>query len=271
MKPIYIQGVEKRFGERLVLDAIDLTIAPGEFVCIVGPSGCGKSTLLNVVAGLEFASAGRVLVDDQPVKGPGPDRTVMFQEATLFPWLTVLENVCFPLSLAGVSAEDARARAMGMLRLVHLSRFASSRPHELSGGMRQRVALARALVGRPGVLLMDEPFAALDAQTRDAMHIEVQRLWLEFKPTVLFVTHNVREAVELGDRVAILETLPGRLKEVIEVRLPRPRDPNDRDVNILSARVNRALKDEIDKVMALERDPDKTGPGIPPRGAGGHI
>ncbi len=276
MLPIAIHSVSKAFvsptGERRsVLEDISLDVAPGEFVCIVGPSGSGKSTLLNLVAGLDAASSGSIAVGGKVVTRPGPERTFMFQEATLFPWLTVLENVRFPLELLGVPKAEIAERAVDMLRLVHLSRFQTARPHELSGGMRQRVALARALVVRPEVLLMDEPFAALDAQTRESMHIEVQRLWMEFKPTVLFVTHNVREAVELGDRVAIFETLPGKLKDVFTVDLPRPRDPNDRDVNILAGRINRALKDEIEKVMALERDPDKSGSGLPPRRAGGHI
>ena len=266
------KGFAGRRGWTQALEDVSLQIGEGEFVCLLGPSGCGKSTLLNLIAGLEQTDTGTVRVDGDPVRGPDRVRMMMFQESALFPWLDVLGNVMFPLRLKpGLDNAERREAALAFLRLVGLEKFQEAHIHELSGGMKQRVALARALAPNPRVLLMDEPFAALDAQTRDAMHIEVQRLWLEFKPTVLFVTHNVREAVELGDRVAILETLPGRLKEVIDVRLPRPRDPNDRDVNILSARVNRALKDEIDKVMALERDPDKTGPGVPPRGAGGHI
>jgi NitT/TauT family transport system ATP-binding protein len=261
MDPIKLSGVSKRFrnGASAVLDAVDLAVAPSEFVSIVGPSGCGKSTLLNLVAGFEPCTVGEVTVGGRRIEGPSPERTMMFQDATLFPWLSVLQNVALPLELAKVAEPERTSRAIEMLRLVHLQRFARSRPHELSGGMRQRVALARALVVRPKVLLMDEPFAALDAQTRDVMHVELQRLWMEFRPTILFVTHNIREAVELGDQVVIMGTQPGRIKEILTIEISRPRDPNDRDVNILSAHANRALRDEIEKVMASQRDEEPIG------------
>jgi NitT/TauT family transport system ATP-binding protein len=232
----------------------DLVIPRGAFVCVVGPSGCGKSTVLNLVAGLERPSAGEVRVRGAPVAGPGPDRTVMFQDSALFPWLSVRANVAFPLEVAGVPAAASAARVERALRLVHLWRFRDAQPHELSGGMRQRAALARALVGEPAILLMDEPFAALDAQTRGLLHAELERIWLATRCTVVFVTHNVREAVRLGDRVLVFGTRPGRLTCDLAVELPRPRDADDRDVARLGAAVGHALRAEIAKVAREEAD-----------------
>jgi NitT/TauT family transport system ATP-binding protein len=256
---IELSAVAKDFtaasGDRTqALRALDLEVVEGQFVCLVGPSGCGKTTVLNLVAGLEMPSAGHVRVRGADVTGPGPDRTVMFQDSALFPWLTVQQNVEFPLAIAGLSARERAERAERYLRMVHLWRFRGAQPHELSGGMRQRAALARALVVEPAILLMDEPFAALDAQTRGVLHAELERIWLETKRTVLFVTHNVREAVRLGDRVVILGTRPGRLKRVLDIELVRPRDPDARDAAVLAGVVTSELRIEIEKVMREEAD-----------------
>ena len=269
---IRMRGVEKSFGGAAPsLVGIDLDVAPGEFVCLLGPSGCGKSTLLNLVAGLDRASAGEVLVDGKAVLGPGPDRTVMFQDAALFPWLTLRGNVAFPLELAGVPRKEIAERVERCLRMVHLFRFADMPIHQLSGGMRQRGALARALVCEPRTLLMDEPFAALDAQTRDVLYDELERVWQETKKTVLFVTHNVREAVRLGDRIVVLATRPGRIRKLIDVELPRPRVDIDRNATMLAAMVMNELRDEITRVMREETDhawAPSDGP-VPPRPGSG--
>lgn len=277
---IALEGVSKSWpgasGARAALCDVDLEVAEGQFVSVCGPSGCGKTTVLNLVAGLEVPSAGAVRVRGREVTGPGPDRTVMFQEHALFPWLTVAENVAFPLTVAGVAPSERAERVERYLRMVHLWRFRASQPHELSGGMRQRAALARALVGEPSMLLMDEPFAALDAQTRDVLHAELERIWLETRKTVVFVTHNVREAVRLGDRVVIMSTRPGRVKRDLAVDIARPRHANDRDVTELAAVVERELKIEIEKVMREELDDAWTGadgglPGDPSRHLGDGI
>lgn len=216
-----------RRGTVAALSDVTLSVAPGEFVCLVGPSGGGKSTLLNIVAGLEKPDAGRVLVDGRPVSGPGRDRLVIFQEAALFPWLNVLGNVTFGLAAAGVPRKERMEKARRYLKLVHLEGFERAYVHELSGGMKQRVALARALVLDPQVLLMDEPFAALDAQTRDSLHVELQDIWALTGMTVLFVTHNVREALVLGDRVVLMSARPGRVRREFRFGLPRPRHIED--------------------------------------------
>ena len=182
----------------LALDHINLQVKAGEFLCIVGPSGCGKSTLLHLIAGLQQPSSGSVLIDGEPVHAPGTDRILIFQELGLFPWLTVADNVEFSMKMKGVPKSDRKLKVGYYLRLVQLSQFANSYIHELSGGMRQRVALARALATEPDVLLMDEPFAALDAQTRDLLHDELERIWEQTGRTIIFVTHNVREAARLG-------------------------------------------------------------------------
>lgn len=236
----------------LALDRIDLTVRPGEFLCIVGPSGCGKSSLLHLIAGLNHPTSGRVLVDETPVTGPGTDRILIFQEHGLFPWLTVGENVEFGMKMKGMPKAQRAVRTDQYLRLVHLLQFRDSRPHQLSGGMRQRVALARALATEPDVLLMDEPFAALDAQTRDLLHDELERIWSETGCTIVFVTHNVREAVRLGDRVVLLTFRPGRLKQEFQVSLPRPRHIEQADVARTSREVLDCLRDEINKSLEAE-------------------
>lgn len=233
-----LDGVTKRHGEGrdavVALDTMSLSVRAGEFVCIVGASGCGKSTMLSLVAGLDTPSAGEVHI-------AGGRPALMFQESALFPWLTVEENIAFPLQMQGVGRRERAARVAELLGLVHLEKFARRRPHELSGGMRQRVALARALAQRAELLLMDEPFAALDAMMRDHLHSELELLWQKTGLTVVFVTHNVREAVRLGDRVLLLSSRPGRLVAEYPVDIPRPRRIESPEV----ARLARTITDRL--------------------------
>lgn len=206
------------------LRAISLEVPEGEFVCILGPSGCGKTTLLRIIAGLEAPTAGEIRVDGVPVTGPTPRLGMIFQDYSLYPWRRVIENVAFGLELAGTGKAERLERAREYLDLVGLSAFADAFPYELSGGMRQRVAVARALATDPAVVLMDEPFGALDAQTRNAMQLELLEIWARTRKTVLFVTHSVDEAVFLADRIVVLSARPGTVREVVEVCDPRPRD-----------------------------------------------
>ena len=237
-------------GSKLVaLENINLRVSAGEFLCIVGPSGCGKSTLLHLIAGLHSATAGSVLVDEKPVNGPGTDRILIFQELGLFPWLTVNQNVEFGMKMKGIARAERQEKTEYYLRLVHLAQFKDSYTHQLSGGMRQRVALARALATEPDVLLMDEPFAALDAQTRDLLHDELERIWAETGRTIIFVTHNVREAVRLGDRVALLTFRPGRVKREYPIDLPRPRHLEDVNVAQSAREILDDLREEINKSL----------------------
>jgi NitT/TauT family transport system ATP-binding protein len=240
-------------GERLLaLDHINLQVKAGEFLCIVGPSGCGKSTLLHLIAGLHQQTSGQVLIDGHPVQGPGTDRILIFQELGLFPWLTVGDNVEFGMKMKGVSKAEREEKTRYYLRLVHLSQFKDSYTHQLSGGMRQRVALARALATEPDVLLMDEPFAALDAQTRDLLHDELERIWAETGRTIIFVTHNVREAIRLGDRVALMTFRPGRVKREFVVDLPRPRVLEDVHVARAAGEILGELREEINRSLEVE-------------------
>lgn len=240
-------------GERLLaLDRINLEVRTGEFLCVVGPSGCGKSTLLHLVAGLQPQTSGQILIDGNPIQGPGTDRILIFQDHGLFPWLTVGENVEFGMKMKGVSKAERREKTQHYLRLVHLAKFEKSYIHQLSGGMRQRVAIARALATEPDVLLMDEPFAALDAQTRDLLHDELERIWHDTGRTIIFVTHNVREAVRLGDRVVLLTFRPGRVKSEFPVDLPRPRSLEDPAVALAAREVLDELRDEINRSLAAE-------------------
>ena len=242
-----VEGVSKFFSARgrrvQALENINLEVGEGEFVCLVGPSGCGKSTLLNLIAGLEMPDSGRVLADGKPVTGPGRDRMVMFQEHALFPWLDVTGNVMFALKLKpGLTKKDRREVARYYLKLVGLEKFMDSNVHELSGGMKQRVALARALAPNPRVLLMDEPFAALDAMTREQLYDDMQRIWAARRKTIIFVTHNVREAVCLGDRVQLFSAHPGRIREEFKVTLPRPRVFNSMELAALAGDITQSLK-----------------------------
>jgi NitT/TauT family transport system ATP-binding protein len=239
-------------GALLALENINLEVREGEFLCVVGPSGCGKSTLLNLMAGLDQPTHGEIWLNGRRIEGPGTDRALIFQELGLFPWLTVQENVEFGLRMQGVAKQDRRARSQQYLRLVHLARFETSYVHQLSGGMKQRVALARSLATEPDVLLMDEPFAALDAQTRDLLHEELARIWAETGKTIVFVTHNVREAVRLGSRVIVLTFRPGRIKSQFSITLPRPRHLEDPELALTAREVLAQLKEEINKAVEAE-------------------
>jgi NitT/TauT family transport system ATP-binding protein len=238
---IEAREIRKVFGHgqqaTVALDGVDLRVGAGEFVCIVGASGCGKTTLLNLAAGLETPTSGSLDVNGQV--------SVMFQQDALFPWLTVRGNVELALRLAGVPKAQRRTRAQELLATVHLGDFGDRRPHELSGGMRQRVALARALAQEADVLLMDEPFGALDAMTRDLMHDELERVWSTRQLAVLFVTHNVREAVRLGDRVVLLSSRPGRVAAEFDVEIDRPRRIESREVSELSGEITARLREEV--------------------------
>ena len=250
-----IRGVTKTFlgksGALTALESIDLDVRVGEFVCLLGPSGCGKSTLLNIVAGLDKPTAGDVRMDGKIVAGAGTDRVMIFQNAALFPWLNVFDNVKFGLNMIGVSKPERQVIARKFLRLVHLGDFEEAYVHELSGGMKQRVAIARALALDPDVLLMDEPFGALDAQTRDILHDELQAIWSDTRKTVLFVTHNVREAVVLGDRVVVFSARPGKVKKEFVVELPRPRHIESYAVVDLAREIMAVLRDDV---LATELD-----------------
>ncbi len=242
-----IKDVSKTFqaatGKVLALDHVNLQVNEGEFVCLVGPSGCGKTTLLNIIAGLEKPDNGSVRADGKPVTSPGRDRLVMFQEPALFPWLDVFGNVLFGLKLKpNLTNKDRRDVAKYYLELVGLTRFEHANIHELSGGMKQRAALARALAPNPRVLLMDEPFAALDALTREQLYGDLQRIWKERKKTIVFVTHNVREAACLGERVLLFSPHPGRIQEEFVVDLPRPRDINSVDLAGYATKIIRSLR-----------------------------
>jgi sulfonate transport system ATP-binding protein len=238
---VQLDGVTKVYGSGkasvAALDALTLDIEKGSFTCIVGASGCGKTTVLNLIAGLDEPSAGTIEVTGRSA--------LMFQESALFPWLTAAGNVELALRLRGVRKSQRRAGALELLDLVHLRGFASKRPHELSGGMRQRVALARALAQDADVLLMDEPFGALDAITRDLLHEELEGLWRQTGLTVVFVTHNVREAARLGDRIVLLASRPGRLAADFDVDLPRPRRIEDSGVTTLATKVTDQLRREV--------------------------
>ncbi|MGH3507155.1 MAG: ABC transporter ATP-binding protein [Nocardioidaceae bacterium] len=244
---IRIQGVSKIFGHgpeaTTALQAVGLTVAEREFLCIVGASGCGKSTLLNLIAGLDRATSGTIETGGRKV-------AFMFQESTLFPWLTAGQNVDLALRLRGVPKSQRPARVAELLDLVHLGGRQDKRPHELSGGMRQRTALARVLAQEAEIVLMDEPFAALDAMTRDAMHDEIERIHLELGLTVVFVTHNVREAVRLSDRTVLFSSSPGRVKTDYAVELGRPRYLDDPAVAQLSGRLTHELKTEVAQHVA---------------------
>lgn len=255
MSGLHIKEVGKNFLTKEnqnfdVFSDINLHIQEGEFVSLLGPSGCGKSTLLNIVAGLENASTGEVTLDGRIIDKPGTDRGVVFQEAALMPWLSVLENVI--LALKDMGPEEAKKMALEHLKLVHLSRFIHAYPHELSGGMRQRVSIARALAMNPQILLMDEPFGALDEQTRMMLHRELQYIWLQTKKTIIFVTHNIREALQLSNRIILMGTRPGRIIQEFRVDIPRPREANNPRVIELEMEIMDQLAGEIEKVMREE-------------------
>jgi NitT/TauT family transport system ATP-binding protein len=235
-----------------VLEGIDLEVRQGEFCCIVGPSGCGKSTLLNIVAGLEKPDQGRVWSDHHEVAGPGPDRVVIFQEQALFPWLDVWGNVEFGLKNLGLPEGERESRIRRYLDLVHLREFQHARVHQLSGGMKQRVSLARSLAMQPEILLMDEPFSALDPHTRERLQEELQDLWAATGATILFVTHGLKEAVALGDRVVLLTTRPGRVQTIQSVKLPRPRSVDDAPVLAMARHLKAEIGNWVDPISKAE-------------------
>lgn len=256
-----INGVEKSFlnenNERVkVLDHIDLTVDKGSFVSIVGPSGCGKSTLLYLIAGLEKTDSGEIIILNKKVTEPGPDRVVVFQEDGLFPWLTVLENVTYGLLLKNVPKKEAEEKAIETLKMVHLSKYTDAYPHQLSGGMKQRVAIARALVMEPDILLMDEPFSALDEQTRMVLHKELLELWKETKVTIFFVTHNIREAVLLSQEVVVFATRPGKIKSKISIPSTKDGVMPDSITLRTEQRILSILQEEIEKVLKEEMGDD---------------
>jgi NitT/TauT family transport system ATP-binding protein len=247
---LVVEGVSKWFrtprANVQALDNINLRVEEGEFVCLVGPSGCGKTTLLDIMAGLIKPDQGRVLADDQVVEGPGRHRLVMFQEPALFPWLNVFGNVMFGLKRKpGLTDRERREIADYFLRLVGLEKFKKAFVHELSGGMKQRAALARSLAPDPRVLLMDEPFASLDAITREQLYGDIQDIWQTRRKTIVFVTHDVREAVCLGDRVFLLSPSPGRIREEFKIPLPRPRDINSPELAAVVQRITLALRSHL--------------------------
>jgi NitT/TauT family transport system ATP-binding protein len=241
-------SVNSSSGERrrvLAVDNVNLSIEEGQFVCFVGPSGCGKSTLLNIIAGLDTPSEGELVLNGQSVTRTGPDRIMVFQENALFPWLTVIDNVEFGLKMVGVEKEKRNKIALHYLEMMDLSKFSKSYTYQLSGGMKQRVAIARALVMDPDILLMDEPFAALDSQTRDLLLVELQLIWAKTRKTIIFVTHNISESICLGDKVVVFTKRPARVKKEIEIDYRRPRLTEDSNLFEYNRLVLDELKGEI--------------------------
>jgi NitT/TauT family transport system ATP-binding protein len=255
---IEIERLSKRFqvegGEILALSDTDLRIEESEFLCLLGPSGCGKSTLLRIVAGLTAATTGSVAINGHRVAGPGPERSMVFQDYALFPWMTVIENIEFALEARAVGAAERRRIALELLQAVGLAAFAEKYPHHLSGGMKQRVSIARALSVDPVLLLMDEPFGALDAQTRFVMQQELLRIWRTYRKTVLFVTHSIDEALFLADRVLVMSARPGRIKAELRVPTERPRDLSAPDISRLRKQALELLSDEIRRAMEIETE-----------------
>jgi NitT/TauT family transport system ATP-binding protein len=245
---IRLRGVRKVFssggGAVVALDGVDLEVAPGELVCLLGPSGCGKSTLLNAVAGFSPPSAGEVVANGRAVLGPGPDRAMVFQEYALFPWMTVERNVAFGLEMKGTPRAAIREKVDALLEKLHLREFRARYPKDLSGGMRQRVAIARALAIDAPMLLMDEPFGALDALTRRNLQDELLRIWAELGVTILFVTHGIEESIYLADRVVVMTYRPGTVKRIVPIGLPRPRDPASAEFNALKRDVAALVMEE---------------------------
>jgi NitT/TauT family transport system ATP-binding protein len=261
---VRLQGVSKSFetgvgkGARRfeAVKGISFDVHDGEFLALVGPSGCGKSTLINLIAGLDKPDAGQVFFEGKPVTGAGPDRLVIFQDHGLFPWLTVQKNVEFGLRILGLEKHERKERAMRYLQMVHLTKFRRSYPFQLSGGMKQRATLARALAVEPQVILMDEPFAALDPRTRDILQVELQELWLQTKKTIVFVTHSVEEALRLSDRIIVLASQPGRVRKITPVPFPHPRDFLDPAVAEMRAAILKEFEEELNILVQKEGDDD---------------
>ncbi|AIF85032.1 ABC-type nitrate/sulfonate/bicarbonate transport system, ATPase component [Candidatus Nitrososphaera evergladensis SR1] len=240
-----VQGGGQSQQQVSAIDNVNLSIEDGQFVCLVGPSGCGKTTFLNILAGLDRPSEGEVVLDGKPVTETGPERVMVFQENALFPWLRVIDNVEFGLMVKGVEKAKRNGIAMQYLEMMQLTKFADAYTYQLSGGMKQRVAIARALAIDPEVLLMDEPFAALDSQTRDLLLVELQLIWARTKKTIVFITHNITESVCLGDKVAVFTKRPGTIKKEVAVDYRRPRLPEDDGLREYQRKVLDELKGEI--------------------------
>ena len=254
---ISVESLSKRYVTNdatiFALSDIDLAINDGEFVSLLGPSGCGKSTLLRIIAGLLPATEGRLHIDGKAINGPGPERAVVFQDYALFPWLTVEDNVEFGLEARGVAPAERRKISAELLRVVGLAEFSKKFPHHLSGGMKQRVSIARALAIEPQILLMDEPFGALDAQTRSTLQEELLRIWRVYRKTVVFVTHSIEEALYLSDRIVIMTARPGRIKTIVNVPNDRPRDMTSAAMSEMQRTVRGILGEEIHRAAALEQ------------------
>ena len=256
---IRVRDLVKRFvdiarqEEVIAIDGMSLDLGREEFLTVLGPSGCGKTTLLNIIAGFDQPTGGDVTLDGEPIRKPGPDRGVVFQEYALFPWLTVAQNIEFGLRERGMARQERQARVQQQIASVGLSGFEQRYPQELSGGMRQRVALARVLANDPKTLLLDEPFAALDAQTRTIMQEELLSTWGTAPRTAIFITHNIEEAILLGDRIVVMTARPGRIKEIVDVKLPRPRDVTSHEFNDIRRRVATLLEDEVKTAFAATR------------------
>lgn len=256
MTKLEAKNIVKHFDHNgnavLALDGIDLKVEEGDFVCIVGPSGCGKSTFLNIVAGLEKPDTGEILLNGKPITTAGPDRTMVFQEGALFPWLKVIDNVEFGLKIAGIPKDERSQISQRYLDMMQLTKFANSYTYQLSTGMKQRVAIARALVMDPEILLMDEPFAALDAQTRDLLLVELQLIWERTKKTILFVTHSISESVILGNRVVVFKNRPAKIKKEITIDYRRPRLAEDENLVKYQQMILAELKTEVRAQMKRE-------------------
>ena len=257
MNSISAKGVGKTWSaaQGLAVEAlrdVSFSASSGEFIALLGPSGCGKSTFLELIAGLEDISSGSISIDGETVTGPNPKAVMVFQEHALFPWLNVLDNTGFGLKMQGVPAAEREQRVRAVLERVKLTRFAGHYPHQLSGGMKQRVAIARALAGNPAFILMDEPFAALDFQTRILMQQFLLEIWAEFGATILFVTHQIDEAVTLADRVIVFSAGPGRVIEEVTIDLPRPRSTTSLEFNQYRARLSGLLEQEVMRAHAVE-------------------
>ena len=255
---VIIEALGKKYrsqgADMPALIDINLEIEGGEFICLLGPSGCGKSTLLKIIAGLIPASSGRITIDGMPINGPGPERAVVFQDYALFPWMTVRDNIEFGLEARKLARSARKEISTKLLRTVGLSDFADRFPHHLSGGMKQRVSIARALAVNPSLLLMDEPFGALDAQTRQTLQDELLRIWREYRKTVIFVTHSIEEAIYLSDRIVVMTARPGRIKEIVTVQEARPRDMTGNGMNLRQREVRAVLNEEIKRAAALEQE-----------------
>jgi len=259
---LQVRNLSKKFNSTssnraeyvIAIENIDLTISDGEFVSIVGPSGCGKTTLLNILAGLDKPTEGEIILNGHEIEGTGPDRIMVFQENALFPWLKVIENVEFGLKIAGLQKDKRRQIALAHLETMQLTKFADSYVYQLSGGMKQRVALARALVLDPEILLMDEPFASLDSQTRDLLSVELQLIWSRTRKNIIFVTHNIMESVCLGDKVFVFTSRPGKIKREITINHRRPRLTEDDELKPFYREVLGELRSEISAARKQKTD-----------------